>query len=30
MADLKSFIAKVAGGEPLNRDEARNAFGNDA
>ena len=27
MADLKSFIAKVAGGEPLNRDEARNAFG---
>jgi len=26
MADLKSFIAKVAGGEPLNRDEARGAF----
>lgn len=27
MADLKSFIAKVAGGEALNRDEARKAFG---
>ena len=27
MADLKSFIAKVAGGEALNRDEARAAFG---
>lgn len=27
MADLKSFIAKVAGGEPLDRAEARSAFG---
>tara|TARA_R110002020_G_scaffold126073_2_gene283724 strand:+ start:1871 stop:2905 length:1035 start_codon:yes stop_codon:yes gene_type:complete len=27
MADLKSFIAKVAGGEALSRDEARSAFG---
>ena len=27
MADLKSFIAKVAGGEPLDRREARSAFG---
>lgn len=27
MADLKSFIAKVAGGAALNRDEARSAFG---
>ncbi|MCY0094855.1 anthranilate phosphoribosyltransferase [Hoeflea ulvae] len=27
MADLKSFIAKVANAEPLNRDEARAAFG---
>ncbi|WP_412048832.1 anthranilate phosphoribosyltransferase [Hoeflea sp. Naph1] len=27
MADLKSFIAKVAGGEPLDREEARHAFG---
>lgn len=27
MADLKSFIAKVAGGEPLDRDDARSAFG---
>ena len=27
MADLKSFIAKVAGGEPLDRNEARSAFG---
>ncbi|MBU4529635.1 MAG: anthranilate phosphoribosyltransferase [Hoeflea sp.] len=26
MADLKSFIAKAAGGEALNRDEARQAF----
>ncbi|KGF67187.1 anthranilate phosphoribosyltransferase [Hoeflea sp. BAL378] len=26
MADLKSFIAKVAGGEALTRDEARSAF----
>jgi len=26
MADLKSFIAKVGNGEPLNRDEARAAF----
>tara|TARA_R110002020_G_scaffold243498_1_gene457024 strand:- start:9696 stop:10730 length:1035 start_codon:yes stop_codon:yes gene_type:complete len=26
MADLKSFIAKVANGDPLNRDEARSAF----
>jgi anthranilate phosphoribosyltransferase len=27
MADLKSFIAKVAAGEPLNRADARQAFG---
>ncbi|MEM5473035.1 anthranilate phosphoribosyltransferase [Hoeflea sp. AS60] len=27
MADLKSFIAKVANGEPLDRTEARSAFG---
>ncbi|PWW03704.1 anthranilate phosphoribosyltransferase [Hoeflea marina] len=27
MADLKSFIATVAGGQPLNREEARQAFG---
>jgi anthranilate phosphoribosyltransferase len=27
MADLKSFIAKVAAGEPLNREDARKAFG---
>ncbi|WP_422369960.1 anthranilate phosphoribosyltransferase [Hoeflea sp.] len=27
MADLKSFIAKVAGGEPLDRGEAYRAFG---
>lgn len=27
MADLKSFIATVASGQPLNREEARQAFG---